>query len=263
MKLYNVAIKIKAGNNMLTQDRRQKILEYITENGSAGVIELSQIFDTSESTIRRDLVALSKLGKLNKVHGGATVVSQEFLKIEDNNEQKFAKNIHEKEVIAKYAAQQINDDDFVFMDAGTTTYLMIKYLEGSKATFVTNGISHAEKLAQMGCKAYIIGGEIKKTTDAIIGLVAATNLQKYNFSKAFIGTNGISEKQGFTTPDTEEAMLKAVAIEKSFVSYVLADNTKFKKVSAVTFAPIDAACIVCDKCDDDNIKSKSVVKEVG
>lgn len=254
---------VKVGITMLTQDRRQKILEYIMKNGAAGVIELSQMFDTSESTIRRDLVALSNLGKLNKVHGGATVISQEFLKIEDNNEQKFAKNINEKELIAKYAAQQVNDDDFVFIDAGTTTYLMTNYLEGSKATFVTNGISHGRRLAQLGCKVHIIGGEIKETTDAIIGLVAATNLQKYNFSKAFIGVNGISEKQGFTTPDTEEAMLKAVAIEKSFVSYVLADNTKFNKVSAVTFAPIDACGIICDKCDDENIKSKSVIKEVG
>lgn len=247
---------------MLTQDRRQKILDYILKNGSAAVTELSEKFDTSESTIRRDLVVLSNLGKLNKVHGGATVLSQEFLKNEDNVEQKFSKNIDEKTLIAKYAASQVNDDDFVFIDAGTTTYLMLDFLKGSKASFVTNGIEHGKRLAQNGCKAFVVGGEIKAKTDAIIGLVAASNLQKYNFSKAFIGANGVTQKQGFTTPDTDEAMLKAVAIERSFVSYVLVDNTKFGKVSAVTFAPLDAACIVCDKCEDDNIKSKSVVKEV-
>lgn len=247
---------------MLTQDRRQKILDLVLQNGSASVTELSKEFDTSESTIRRDLVALSNLGKLNKVHGGATVLSQQFVNNEDNNEEKFLKNINEKALIAKYAAEQVNDEDFVFLDAGTTTYLMIDYLENSKATFVTNGISHCKKLAQMGCKVFVIGGEVKETTDAIIGLVAATNLQKYNFSKAFIGTNGVSEKQGFTTPDSDEAMLKAVAIERSFVSYVLADSSKFGKVSAVTFAPIDASCVVCDKCDDDVIKSRTVIKEV-
>ena len=90
------------------------------------------------------MVALSNLGKLNKVHGGATVLSQEFVNNEDNNEEKFLKNIDEKTLIAKYCAEQINDDDFVFLDAGTTTYLMIDYLEGSKATFVTNGISHCK-----------------------------------------------------------------------------------------------------------------------
>ena len=247
---------------MLSQERRKLILDYINKNGSAGVNELSERFETSESTVRRDLVELSKLGKLNKVHGGATMLSQEFLKREDNVEQKFSKNINEKKVIAQYAASQISDDDFVFIDAGTTTYLMLDYLKGSKATFVTNGIAHAKRLAENGCKAFVIGGEVKSSTDAIIGLVAASNLQKYNFSKAFIGANGVSEKQGFTTPDTDEAMLKAVAIERSFASYALVDHTKFGKVSAVTFASVDSACIVCDRCEDDNIKTKAVIKEV-
>lgn len=252
----------KVGDYMLSQERRQLILDYINKNGSAGVTELSEMFDASESTVRRDLVELSKLGKLNKVHGGATMLTQEFLKNEDNVEQKFTKNINEKTLVAQYCASQVNDDDFVFIDAGTTTYLMIDYLKGSGATFVTNGIAHAKHLAENGCKVFILGGEVKATTDAIIGLVAATNLQKYNFSKAFIGANGVSEKQGFTTPDTDEAMLKAVAIERSFVTYLMVDNTKFGKVSAVTFAPVDSACIVCDRCDDESIKSKAVIKEV-
>ena len=61
---------------------------------------------------------------------------------------------------------------------------------------------------------------LKDTTEAIIGLVAASNLQKYNFSKAFIGTNGISEKQGFTTPDTDKAMVWRLQWARSF-AYIL------------------------------------------
>lgn len=247
---------------MLTQERRSKILELVEEQGTVSVAQLTKLFDSSESTIRRDLVALSNLGKLNKIHGGATVASQEFLKIEDDIEVKSLKNVEQKLAIAKYAASQINDDDFVFVDAGSTTYLMINFVENTKAKFVTNGIAHAKALVKKGCKVIVIGGELKGTTEAIIGLVAASNLQKYNFSKAFIGANGISEKQGMTTPDTEEAMLKAVAIERSFVSYILCDSTKFNKVTAVSFAPIDAGCIVCDKCDDEGIKEKAVIKEV-
>ena len=247
---------------MLTHERRTKILEQLEKQGTVSVIQLSELFDASESTIRRDLVVLSNLGKLNKIHGGATVLSQEFLKIEDDIEAKSLKNVDEKLAIAKYAAAQINDDDFVFIDAGSTTFLMTSFIENSKATFVTNGIAHARALAKKGCKVMVIGGELKQSTEAIIGIVAATNLQKYNFSKAFIGANGVSEKQGLTTPDTEEATLKAVAIERSFVSYILCDSSKFNKVTAVTFAPIDAGCIVCDKCNDNGIKEKSVVKEV-
>ncbi len=247
---------------MLTTDRRTQILEILRQNGSVTVSGLAEKFETSESTIRRDLLALSQLGKINKVHGGATALGQKFLHNEEDFNEKSLLNINEKEEIAKYAASQINDDDFVFIDAGTTTFLMTKYITAYKATYVTNGIAHAKELTAKGCKVFVIGGELKSTTEAIIGLVAASNLQKYNFSKAFIGTNGVSEKQGFTTPDTEEAMLKAVAMERSFVTYVLCDHTKFGKVSAVSFSPVAAACIVCDKCDDEQLKAKTVVKEV-
>ena len=247
---------------MLTQDRQSKILSILNEQGSVTVSRLTEILETSESTIRRDLTALASEGKLNKVHGGATALNQEFVRFEDNIEEKLTKHTEEKLKIAEYAAKQIQDDDFVFVDAGTSTLLMTSFLKNSKATFVTNGIEHAKQLARNGCKTMVLGGELKQSTEAIIGLVAATNLQKYSFTKAFIGTNGISEKQGFTTPDTEEAMLKAVAIEHSFIAYVLADSSKFGKVSAVTFASIDAACIVTDSCDNDNLKKRTVVKEV-
>ncbi len=247
---------------MLTTDRRTQILEILRQSGSVTVTKLARQFNTSESTIRRDLIALSQLGKINKVHGGATSLGQEYLHSEEDMREKSLLNIEEKTAVAKYAASQINDDDFVFIDAGTTTFLMTKFLKNSKATFVTNGIAHAKELTANGCKVFVIGGELKSSTEAIIGLVAASNLQKYNFSKAFIGTNGVSEKQGFTTPDTEEAMLKAVAIERSFVTYILCDNTKFGKVSAVSFAQPAAACIICDKCGDDTLKEKTVVKEV-
>ncbi|MGN0521748.1 MAG: DeoR/GlpR family DNA-binding transcription regulator [Eubacterium sp.] len=247
---------------MLTQQRQAKILEILKEQGSVTVTRLTELLNSSESTIRRDLVALSNAGKLNKVHGGATAINQEFIRLEDNIEEKLTKHINEKSEIARYAAEQIHNDDFVFIDAGTTTLLMTSYLKDSRATFVTNGIEHAKQLARNGCKVLVLGGQLKQSTEAIIGLMAATNLQKYSFTKAFIGANGISEKQGYTTPDTEEAMLKAVAIERSFAAYILADSSKFDKVSAVTFGSVDAACIITDKCGNEKIKRLTIIKEV-
>ena len=163
---------------MLTQDRQAKILSILKEQGSVTVTRLTEVLDTSESTIRRDLTALANLGRLNKVHGGATALNQEFIKLEDNVEEKLTKNTQEKLAIAKYAAGQIQDDDFVFLDAGTTTLLMTSFLKNSKATFVTNGIEHCRQLAKNGCKTLVLGGQLKQSTEAIIGLVAAANLQK-------------------------------------------------------------------------------------
>lgn len=247
---------------MLTFDRRNKILEFIAENGSAGVHELAKLLGTSESTIRRDLSELAKSGRLDKVHGGAMLKSQEFINREDSISVKVQKHFEEKLMIAEYAASLINDDDYVFIDAGSTTFLMTRFIAGSKATYITNGIAQAHELAKNGCRVMVLGGELKDTTEAIVGAIAAKNLQNYNFSKAFIGANGITLKQGITTTDTGEAIIKAVAIERSFVSYVLADSSKFGKVSAVTVSNIDSSCIICDICPDSSIIKKTVVKEV-
>ena len=249
-------------SEMLTFDRRNKILEFVSENGSAGVHELAKLLDTSESTVRRDLAELAKAGTLRKVHGGARLASEEFINREDVINVKVKKNYKEKLMIVEYAASLISDGDYVFIDAGSTTFLMTKFIAGSKATFITNGIAQAHELAKNGCRVMVLGGELKNTTEAIGGSVAAQNLQKYNFSKAFIGANGITLKQGITTTDTREAIIKAVAIEHSFSSFVLADSEKFGKVSAVTAASLDSVAIICDKCTDDTIKTKTVVKEV-
>lgn len=97
------------------------------------------------------------------------------LRIEQNRE--------EKQKIAQYAASLIEADDFVYLDAGTTTGAMIPYIEETNATFVTNAVSHALMLAEKGLHVILIGGEMKAATEAIVGNEAYQNIQKYNFTK--------------------------------------------------------------------------------
>ena len=252
----------RGAKKMLTSERRERIAKYVQENGAAGVQELTKLFSASEATIRRDLAALAAAGKLNKVHGGALLPAQEYLNREDVVLVKMQNQYEEKLRIASYAASLVRDDDYVFLDAGSTTLLMTRFLSGKKAVFLTNGIAQAGELAKVGCRAMILGGDLKETTEAVIGSVAAAHLQKYNFSKAFIGTNGISLRQGFTTTNTGEAVIKAIAAEHSFQTFVLADHTKFGRVSAVGFAPLASAAVLCDYCPDEEIKKKTEVREV-
>ena len=248
---------------LFNPERHELILKILNERGAVSVAELTETLCVSESTVRRDLVELSEAGVLNKVHGGATLNKKQFIMTEDTVNDKREKNVFEKRKIAEYAAKQITDNDFVYIDAGTSTLFMIDYLpKGLKATFVTNGISHAKLLSKRNYKAVIIGGQLKSTTEAVIGLPAANSLQNYNFTKAFLGTNGISESQGYSTPDSDEAFVKSAAINRSFVSYVLADSTKFGKVSSVSFAPVDRACIITDKKPDSVFEKITVVKVV-
>lgn len=247
---------------MLTEERYEKILHLLSQKKAVTVTELTDYLDTSESTIRRDLNTLAEMGKLRKVHGGATVSGQNQLStIEADVSTKTGLNRAAKEQIARYAASTVKDEDFVFIDAGTTTEQMIDYLpEGTKAVFVTNGVVHAKKLIQRGLKAYMIGGQLKLSTEAVIGVEAVNNLRKYNFTKCFLGTNGIDLDAGFSTPDTEEALVKAEALRRSFVAYILADSSKFDMISSVTYGEITDACIVTEKMPDTKYRTDAVIK---
>ena len=110
---------------MLTEERYNKILEALKNKGTITVAEMTECTGASESTIRRDLIALDEMGKLNKVHGGATAVAHQFIADEIAVSVKEQLCVEEKKAIARYAVNMINDDDFIFIDAGTSTGWMI------------------------------------------------------------------------------------------------------------------------------------------
>lgn len=248
---------------MLAEERFSAIISKVEARRTVTVAELARELDTSESTIRRDLNYLDECGKLNKVRGGATARDHEFSSIENDMITKETLNVDEKRVIAAYAASLIYDDDFVYIDAGTTTLYMCEALTNTRATYVTNGVLHAGVLASKGCRVYLPGGLLKGTTSALIGAEAAGSLSSYNFTKAFLGTNGITSRQGMTTPDPDEAQIKRKAVEQSFMAYALADHTKFGKVYAVKIAPLERMCIITDHLPNRDYAQKTVIKEVG
>lgn len=229
---------------MLAEERFAIILDIIEKQGSATVSELMKALDASESTIRRDLSLLNKNGSVIKVHGGAVSKKQNITTRDENVSFRQTKNAEEKLTIAKYAAGLIEPKDFVYLDAGTTTEMMIEFLNTTEATFVTNAISHAKKIAAKGCRVYILGGEFKSTTEAIVGEEAVETLEKYNFTKGFWGTNGVTPENGFTTPEIKEAMVKKKSMEHCKECYVLADASKFEEISSIKFAEFDAATII-------------------
>ena len=211
---------------MLTEERLQGIWRIVTEKGSASIQELMDALNISESTVRRDLAVLDEQGRIQKVRGGAMVVGDAYSTKEDSVTQKKDKNLAEKREIAKYAASLIKEDDFVYLDAGTTTELMIDYLTTKQTVFVTNAVAHARKLSQ------------------------AESLRKYNFTKGFWGANGVHRKNGFTTPDLKEAKVKQTAMEHCAKRYILSDASKFSQISCVKFADFANACIITTKLSD-------------
>ena len=248
---------------MLTEERHSIILDAVNKRKSVGLSELCGLLSTSESTIRRDLSLLNEKGLLTKVRGGAIALSadENFASFEPNVEEKAELFTAEKEAIARYAASLIEDGDFVYIDAGTTTEKIIQFIPSKSVTFVTNAFINAKKLAQRGFKVIILAGEIKASTEAVIGSEAISSLMNYNFTKCFMGVNGISIRGGFSTPDKSEACVKAMAVLRSREIFILGDHSKFGKITSVKFAEINRGKIITDKVPDKKYLSEASVKE--
>lgn len=246
---------------MLHEERHNHILSEIAVKGAVKVAALAKALNTSESTIRRDITELDQAGKLKKVFGGAVAVERSVKTVAEHMESKANVRVKEKDSIARYAASLLSDHDFVFIDAGTTTEKMIEYIDNSTVTFVTNGITHGKKLSEKGLKVYMTGGKLKPDTWSIVGIEAVSFLNKCNFTKCFMGANGIDPQRGFTTPNMDEALLKAEAMKRSENVYILADGSKFGCISAASFGKLEDACVITDKLNEPDFRRYTIVKE--
>ena len=233
---------------MLTDERHAIILDQLEQKNTVTVQELVEQLGHSESTIRRDLTTLEDQEKLVRIHGGARKKRKPV--DEPTMDEKTVKFIQEKEKVSQLAATLVDDFDVIYLDAGTTTYSMIPYLEGKQIPVVTNGVPHAALLTDHKIETLLLGGKIKQRTKAVIGAFAERQLNELNFTKAFMGMNGVDIAQGFTTPDTEEAAVKQKAIRQSNQSYVLTDVSKLGEVSFSKVADIDECTVITNQLSE-------------
>lgn len=248
---------------MLTTERHKLILKLLKEQQSIKIQELVERTAASESTIRRDLTELEERQKLERVFGGARAIGQNLP--EPSIMDKAAKNLKEKQMIARYAASLVKTGDALFLDAGTTTSQMIPLLKGKNVTVVTNGLSHLEALMENKITSYLTGGFIKSRTGALVGPQTIQSLENYRFDKSFLGVNGIHLENGFTTPDPEEAAVKRMACELSRSCFVLADQSKFGKVSFAHIMDLSQSALIIDQLPKgaaEDIESKTTIKVV-
>ena len=213
-------------------------MEKLSHDKFVRLDDLVSLLDTSESTVRRDLDELESERKLHRVHGGA--------ELPHSLQEKSIKNIQEKMQVARKAASLISNDDVIFVDAGTTNELLLGYLNQDNLTVVTNSIHHAAKLVDKNIQTIIIGGHVKKSTDASIGAVAYEQIKQLNFYKAFLGINGIDE-EFLTTPDMEEAVIKKTVIKNARKSYIVTDSSKIGRVSFAKVDKIENATIITNQ----------------
>lgn len=247
---------------MLTEERRQAILRLLEETTVVKSQELSSLLNASESTIRRDLQELEDDNLLVRIHGGAKRILN--LAFEQDMLEKSFINVQEKQKIGALAAKFIQDNDVIYLDAGSTTLEMIPFITQKNITVVTNSVHHAAKLVDMGIHTIILGGTLKLSTKAITGSTSLEQLSHFHFNKIFLGMNGIHLSFGLTTPDPEEAALKALAIAQSEDTYVLIDQTKLNKISFTKVAEIEKVTLLTDQCSEEvliQFQAKTTIKE--
>lgn len=245
---------------MLAEQRAETILHELTELRTVSVSHLCRLTGASEATIRRDLNALANQGKLSKVHGGATLVEVE--EVYGKAPESSRLHLAEKDRIARYAAGLIGNDDVVYLDAGSTVMQMVEYLQNSKALFMTNSIECACRLTWYNLQTRVLGGTLNPGAVNLVGAEALASLGRYNFTKAFLGIDGITVKQGFTAADPEAAAVKTLAVSQSQQIYVLADSSKFGRVTAAAVVPLNAARIITDRLYDPEYRDHTVITEV-
>ena len=117
--------------------------------------------------------------------------------------------------------------------------------EPTVAQKITVHVSEKQRIAEYA--AGLIGQGEFIYLDAGTTTGYMLELRKYHFTKGFFGTNGVTKKAGFTTPDANEAMVKKTAIEQCQKKYVLCDHSKFGEVSSVTFLAFTGADVITDR----------------
>jgi len=221
--------------------RRRKICEILTQKGFVDVPSLAKLFDTSTSTIRRDLAILEESHLIKRTHGGAFPTREEMVAFESRD----FLNIEEKENIAKKVAELINDGETIFLDAGTTTARVAKCILSKRLTVITNGLNIAQIL-QRGRNITVIqtGGKLLPAIQSFVGPIAEEALGKFNTDKAIIATAGISSEEGLTNSCIEEVPIKRIAIEKTREAIVVANSSKFGKKAFSSGLPLDNIKII-------------------
>ncbi|MGM0432140.1 MAG: DeoR family transcriptional regulator [Spirochaetota bacterium] len=215
-------------------ERQKNILELLNKSQELSVNELAEVFGVSNVTIRGDLDYLENERLLKRVHGGARLQS------EDDIAQRIGINYPKKSAIAVKAATLVSPGETIFIDAGSVNALFARELaQQSDIKVVTSNVFIARQLKEARVNVIILGGVFQHDSESVVGSLAKIGLEKVNFSKAFIGVDGITKSHGFASNDMMRAEIAREAILKAKQAFVLSDSTKIGKIAACTICNLN------------------------
>ncbi|MDW0114313.1 DeoR/GlpR family DNA-binding transcription regulator [Sporosarcina saromensis] len=241
---------------MFPLERQNKIVELLTVHKVLKISELTNRLQVSVDTLRRDVNLLTKAGKIEKIYGGVKIVETKFG--ESTINERMISNLAQKESIAQACSEYITDGDCIYIDSGSTTYQIAKYIKNRKnLTVVTNSIPVISELMTSDVELVIIGGKIRKNEQSVVTYDYLFNFDELNILKAFVCASGITIEKGISDYNLEEAITRKKMIERSKFVYVAADSSKFGKDVTINIAPLNKVdyLITDDEIDSTFIRS--------
>ena len=233
--------------------RFERILDILLKEKKISVGELSSRLGVSEVTIRKDLTELEKQGRLLRRYGGAVPAENPLQVV--SHLKRVSLRLDEKRRIAKFAASMIKDGENILLDAGSTILALAKELHGREIRVVTNNIAVAnELLGDDKISIEIIGGTLRRASEAMVGPRACKALENIRVDKVFLGCSGFDPALGFSSQNAVEAETKQKMLKCAPEIIVLADHSKFSRPAFANFAkPEEVNTIITDKKIPDDI----------
>jgi DeoR/GlpR family transcriptional regulator of sugar metabolism len=218
--------------------RHQQIFEHVLSKKSVRVDELSDIFNVSLATIRRDLSQIEEQGLIQRVHGGAVLIegSEEPPILTRNKKQSEAKHR-----IGSAAADLVNDHETIIITSGTTTEAMVPFLTGKNGlTVITNAINIASQLARYPhISVVVLGGWLRHSEFSMHGHITDQALQDLHAEKLFHGIFGLDPEFGLTGTDMQEVQTDRKILSAAQQLIILADHTKFGVIGQIRLSSLE------------------------
>jgi DeoR/GlpR family transcriptional regulator of sugar metabolism len=230
--------------DLIPARRRSMILNLIRQQTSVSVHELARNVGVSLSTARRDLDELSKLGFIERSHGGAILP----LALGTASEPDLGISAHlaheEKKAIGRLAAEILRDGQTVLFDSGSTVMEVAQRVveKGLRLTAVTNDLKMAGLFARYATiQVVVLGGMVRPGSPTLLGEPGLGFLNSLHVDVSFIGIHAVKgTKLCETTIDL--AVLKRGMLDAAECGVLVADATKF------------GATAFCDVCDAGKVK---------
>ena len=247
-QIKSTKTNMKRGAGMLAIERRNEILERLQKEKRVVVSELSQLYQVTEETIRRDLEKLENDGLAIK-SGGAVLNEQNIFGLPFD----IRKNqcVAEKQKIAALAAGLVNDGDSVMLDVSSTAVYVVKELKKKeKLTVITNSVDIIVELYDMpGWTVISTGGTLVATggaggarSFALGGPHTDEVLASYHVDKAIVSCKGLDLESGITDYVEQDASSKRMMLRAARERILAADYTKFD-TTAFTFERQRIECV--------------------